>query len=161
MPIPKWKWEGNFIDIMVGLPKTLDKFDSILMIVDELTKFAHFIQVQVTYNVEKFAKIYLLEIVQLHGVLVFIIFYRGTQFTYNSWTTLKVELCYTPEVPKSRTDLENSERTKVKKILISWTLLRTVEASTSCRSYRKTRLQNPKFSLTFKGTFNLRMIYRP
>ena len=51
------------MDFVVGLPKTLGKFDSIWVIVDRLTKSAHFIQVKVTYNAEKLAKIYISEIV--------------------------------------------------------------------------------------------------
>ena len=48
MPIPEWKWERIAMDFVVGLPKTLGKFDSILVIVDRLTKSAHFIPVKVT-----------------------------------------------------------------------------------------------------------------
>ena len=46
------------MDFVVGLPKTLGKFDSIWVIVDRLTKSAHFIPVKVTYNAEKLAKLY-------------------------------------------------------------------------------------------------------
>ena len=61
------------MDFVVGLPKTLGKFDSIWVIVDRLTKSAHFILVKVTYNAEKLAKIYISEIVRLHGVPLSII----------------------------------------------------------------------------------------
>ncbi|XP_069142902.1 uncharacterized protein, partial [Solanum lycopersicum] len=81
MPIPEWKWERIAIDFVVGLPKTLGKFDSIWVIVDRLTKSAHFIPVKVTYNAEKLAKLYISEVVRLHGVPLFIISDRGTQFT--------------------------------------------------------------------------------
>ena len=57
------------------------KYDSIWVIVDRLTKSAHFILVKVTYNAEKLAKIYISEIVRLHGVPLSIISDRGTQFT--------------------------------------------------------------------------------
>ena len=53
---------------MVGLPKTMGKYDSIWVIVDRLTMSAHFIPVKVTYNAEKLAKLYISEIVRLHGV---------------------------------------------------------------------------------------------
>ena len=46
MPIPKWKWERIAMDFLVGLPKTLGKFDSIWVVVDRLTKSAHFISVR-------------------------------------------------------------------------------------------------------------------
>ena len=69
------------MDFVVGLPKTLGKFDSFWVIVDKLTKSAHFIPVKVTYNVEKLAKLYISEIVRLHRVPLSIISDRGTQFT--------------------------------------------------------------------------------
>ena len=67
MPIPEWKWERIAMDFVVGLQKTLGKFDSIWVIVDRLTKSAHFIPVKVTYNVEKLAKLFSSEIVRLRG----------------------------------------------------------------------------------------------
>ena len=53
MPIPEWKCERIAMDFVVGLPKTMGKYDSIWLIVDRLTKSAHFIPVKVTYNAEK------------------------------------------------------------------------------------------------------------
>ena len=76
------------MDFVVGLPKTLGKFDSIWVIVDRLTKSAHFIPVKVTYNAENLAKRYISEIVLLHGVPLSIILDRGTQFTSKFWRTL-------------------------------------------------------------------------
>ena len=73
MPIPEWKWERIVMDFVVGLPKTVGKYDSIWVIVDRLTKSAHFIPVKVTYNAEKLAKLYISEIVQLRGVPLSII----------------------------------------------------------------------------------------
>ena len=51
------------MDFVVGLPKTMSKYDSIWVIVDRLTKSAHFIPVKVTYNAEKLAKLYISEVV--------------------------------------------------------------------------------------------------
>ena len=59
MHIHEWKWHRIAMDFVVGLPKTLGKFDSIWVIVDGLTKSAHFIQVKMTYNAEKLAKLYI------------------------------------------------------------------------------------------------------
>ena len=80
------------MDFVVGLPKTLGKFDSIWVIVDRLTKSAHFIPVKVTYNADVLAKLYISEIVRLHGVLLSIISDRGTQFTSKFLKTLHAEL---------------------------------------------------------------------
>ena len=63
MPIPEWKWQRIAMDFVVVLPKTMGQFDSIWVIVDRLTKSAHFILVKVTYNAEKLAKLYISEIV--------------------------------------------------------------------------------------------------
>ena len=76
------------MDFVVGIPKTLGKFDSIWVIVDRLTKSSHSIPVKVTYNAEKLAILYISEIVLLHDVPLFIISDRGTQFTSKFWRTL-------------------------------------------------------------------------
>ena len=80
------------MDFVVGLPKMMGKYDSIWVIVDRLTKSAHFIPVKVNYNAEKLAKIYVSEIVRLHGVPLSIISDRGTQFTSMFWKTLHAGL---------------------------------------------------------------------
>ena len=92
MAIPEGKWERIAIGFVVVLPKTLGKFDSIWVIVDRLTKSAHFIPVKMTYNAEKLARLYISEIVRLHGVTHSIISDRGTQLTYKFWRTLHSEL---------------------------------------------------------------------
>ena len=76
------------MEFVVGLPKTLGKFDFIWVIVDRLTKCALFIPVKVTYNAEKLAKLYISEVVRLHGIPLSIISNRGTQFTSKFWKTL-------------------------------------------------------------------------
>ena len=80
------------MDFVVGLPKTMGKCDSIWVIIKRLTKSAHFIPVKVTYNAEKLARLYISEVVRLHGVPLSIISDRGTQFTSKFWRTLHVEL---------------------------------------------------------------------
>jgi hypothetical protein len=51
LSIPEWKWENIRMDIIVGLPRTLHGYNSIWVIVDHLTKSAHFIPVSTTYKV--------------------------------------------------------------------------------------------------------------
>ncbi|WMV25090.1 hypothetical protein MTR67_018475 [Solanum verrucosum] len=68
MPISEWKWEMIAMDFVVGRPKTLGKFDSIWVVVDKLTKSAHFIPVRIDCIVEQLSKVYVKEIVRLHGV---------------------------------------------------------------------------------------------
>ena len=76
------------MDFVVGLPTTVGGYDSIWVVVDRLTKFAHFISVRVKYTAEKLAELYISQIVQLHGVLVFIISDRGSLFTSHFWKAL-------------------------------------------------------------------------
>ncbi|KAH0729667.1 hypothetical protein KY289_000855 [Solanum tuberosum] len=80
------------MDFVVGLPKTWGKFDSIWVMVDRLTKSAHFIPVRIDYNAEQLAKVYVKEIVRLHGLPLSIISDSGTQFTSKFWRKLHDEL---------------------------------------------------------------------
>jgi hypothetical protein len=56
------------MDFIVGLPLTARKFDSMWVIVDRLTKSAHFIPINTKYIVEKYAEIYITRVLCLHGV---------------------------------------------------------------------------------------------
>jgi hypothetical protein len=80
LSIPTWKWEDISMDFIVGLPLTDRKFNSIWVIVNRLTKFAHFIPVHTFYRAEKYAELYISRILCLHGVPKTIIFDRGPQF---------------------------------------------------------------------------------
>jgi hypothetical protein len=92
LPIPAWKWEDISMDFVVGLPKTSKGFDSIWVIVDRLTKSAHFIPVQTIYPTIRYAKIYFERIVSLHGIPKTIVSDRGTQFVNNFWRHLHESL---------------------------------------------------------------------
>ena len=88
MRIPEWKWEDVGMDFIVGLPRTQKGYDSIWVIVDRLTKVAHFIPVKTTYSGAKLAELYMERIVCLHGVPKKIVSDRGTQFTSHFWQKL-------------------------------------------------------------------------
>ncbi|XP_062006071.1 uncharacterized protein LOC133723272 [Rosa rugosa] len=66
--IPEWKWEHITMDFIHKLPRTQDGNDGILVIVDRLTKSAHFLVVMETFSLDKLARLYVNEIVRLHGV---------------------------------------------------------------------------------------------
>ena len=53
LDIPEWKWDGIAMDFVVGLPRTIQKFDSIWVNIDTLTKFAHFLPINIRYSLEK------------------------------------------------------------------------------------------------------------
>ncbi|WMV37061.1 hypothetical protein MTR67_030446 [Solanum verrucosum] len=79
--IPEWKWEMINMDFITGLSRSRRHYDSIWVIVDRITKSAHFSPVKNTYASEVYARLYIQEVVRLHGVPVFIISHRGAQFT--------------------------------------------------------------------------------
>ena len=81
MQFPTWKWEDINMDFVVGLPQTQRQNDSIWVVVDRLTKSAQFIPVKSTYSAQEYARIYINEIVSLHGIPLPIIWDRGAQFT--------------------------------------------------------------------------------
>ena len=92
LSIPSWKWEDISMDFIVVLPNTSQKHDSIWVIVDRLTKTAHFLPVQTTYSAKKYAQIYLDQIVRLHGIPKTIISDRGAQFVTRFWEQLQDSL---------------------------------------------------------------------
>jgi hypothetical protein len=81
LKILEWKWKEISMDFIVGLPKTQNGYDSIWVIVDRLSKVAHFILVKTTYEGSKLVELYIVRIVCLHGVPKKIVSDRGTQFT--------------------------------------------------------------------------------
>jgi hypothetical protein len=81
LEIPTLKWDDISMDFVVGLPRTQRGHDAIWVIVDRLTKVAHFIPVREDYLVPKLVDLYIEHILRLHGVLRSIVSDRGSQFT--------------------------------------------------------------------------------
>jgi hypothetical protein len=77
------------MDFIVGLPKTQSGYDSIWVIIDNLSKVTHFIPVQTTYKGSKLAELYIARIVCLHEAPKKIVSDRGTQFTSKFWKKLQ------------------------------------------------------------------------
>jgi hypothetical protein len=71
--IPEWKWDDISMDFIVGLPMMAHKFNSIWVIVDRLSKSAHFIPVNTRFDARKYAEIYIAHVLCPHGVLKTII----------------------------------------------------------------------------------------
>ena len=67
LDIPVWTWDDISMDFIVGLPRTQKGHDAIWVIVDRLTKVAHFIPVKTTFTVSKLAELYIDNILKLHG----------------------------------------------------------------------------------------------
>jgi hypothetical protein len=106
LPIPQCKWEDITMDLITGLPKTTGQKDTIWMIVDRLTKSAYFIPINEKDPLEKLSKIYMEEIVRLHGVPASIVSDRDSRFTSKFWvriqkqykTTLKISTAAHPQI---------------------------------------------------------------
>ncbi|XP_017984323.1 PREDICTED: uncharacterized protein LOC108663618 [Theobroma cacao] len=75
--VPEWKWEHIAMDFVMGLPWTSGGYDSIWIIVDRLMKSAYFLPVKTTYGAAQYARIYVDEIVRLHGIPISIAFDKG------------------------------------------------------------------------------------
>ncbi|GKC29571.1 putative reverse transcriptase domain-containing protein [Tanacetum coccineum] len=87
--IPEWKWEKITMDFVLGLPRTPSGYDSIWVIVDRLTKSAHFLPLKNTDSIEKLAQLNLKQIVCKHGVPTSIISDRDSLFTSRFWKSLQ------------------------------------------------------------------------
>ena len=90
--IPEWKWEQVTMDFVTGLPKTVKGYDEIWVIVDRLTKSAHFLPINKKYSLDKLASLYIKKIIRYHGVPVSIISDRDPRFTSKFWGSLQKSL---------------------------------------------------------------------
>ncbi|GJV48981.1 putative reverse transcriptase domain-containing protein [Tanacetum coccineum] len=104
--IPEWKWEKSTMDFVTKLPKTTNSYDTIWVIVDRLTKSAHFLPMRENDPMEKLMKLYMKEVVTRHGVPISIISDRDVRFTSLFWqalhkalgTRLDMSTAYHPEI---------------------------------------------------------------
>ena len=80
------------MDFIVGLPNISEKHDSIWVIIDRLTKTAHFLPVHTSYSAKKYAEVYLDQIIRLYGIAKTIISNRGSQFVARFWEQLQASL---------------------------------------------------------------------
>ncbi|GKB63698.1 putative reverse transcriptase domain-containing protein [Tanacetum coccineum] len=90
--IPIWKLEGIAMDFVTKLPRTSSGHDTIWVIVDRLTKSAHFLPMREDYKMERLARLYLNEIVSRHGVPISIISDRDSRFTLRFWQSIQEAL---------------------------------------------------------------------
>nr|GEU63075.1 reverse transcriptase domain-containing protein [Tanacetum cinerariifolium] len=104
--IPEWEWDNITMDFSTKLPKSLQGFDTIWVIVDRLTKSAHFLPIKENDSLDKLARLYLNRIVERHGIHISIICDRDGRFTSNFWksfqkalgTNLSMSTAYHPEI---------------------------------------------------------------
>ena len=85
LEVAKWKWKHIMMDFVTHLPQTSQGHDAVWVIVNRLTKSAHFLVVRMTFTLKEFYKLYIWEIVRLHRVPVSIVSYRDPRFTTHFW----------------------------------------------------------------------------
>ncbi|GJP55952.1 hypothetical protein CLOM_g14963 [Closterium sp. NIES-68] len=83
---PSRPWQKVTMDFVTGMPAGPRGNDAFLVVVDRLTKMAHFVACKTTITAEQTAKLFLMNIVRLHGIPSAIISDRDPQFTSNFWT---------------------------------------------------------------------------
>jgi hypothetical protein len=104
LPVPDRIWEDLSMDFITGLPKSKG-YEAILVVVDRLSKYAHFVPLKHPYTARVIAEVFVKELVRLHGVPLSIVSDRDPIFMSNFWqelfklqgTKLKVSTAYHPE----------------------------------------------------------------
>ena len=89
LEVAEWKWEHVTMDFVTHLPRTQQKHDAVWVIVDRLTKSAHFLAMRMAFSLERFCRFYIREIVRLHGVPVSIVSDREPRFTVHFWKSFQ------------------------------------------------------------------------
>ena len=77
------------MDFVTHFPRTPRGHDAVWVIVDRLTKSTHFLAVQMTFTLERFYRLYIREVVRLHGVPVSIVLDRDPRFTTHFWKSFQ------------------------------------------------------------------------
>ncbi|GKC78267.1 putative reverse transcriptase domain-containing protein [Tanacetum coccineum] len=102
------------MDFVTKLPKTSTSQDTIWVIVDRLTKSAHFLPTKEIDSMEKLTRQYLKEVVSRHGVPVLIISDRDSKFTSHLWKSLNQALGWDKHLPFVEFSYNNSYHTSIK-----------------------------------------------
>src|SRR5215216_3752112 len=87
--IIEWKWDHVEMDFVTGFPKSQKSNDAILVVIDRLSKVAHFLAVKETIAASQLATLYMSRIVSLHGIPLVISSYHGSLFTSRFWASFQ------------------------------------------------------------------------
>lgn len=88
LPIPERRWDQVTMDLITNLPRTLSGMDAIFVIVDKLSKRAHFLATSMHATAEELARLFFSEVVRHHGIPRSIVSDRDPRFTAEFWQTL-------------------------------------------------------------------------
>jgi hypothetical protein len=88
LPIPEWKWEVVRMDFITGLPRTNKQHESIMVVVENLTKVSHFILLKTTHKEADVVDIFMKEVARFHEITKTIVSGRDPKFTSNFWKGL-------------------------------------------------------------------------
>nr|GEY62731.1 putative reverse transcriptase domain-containing protein [Tanacetum cinerariifolium] len=91
LEFPQWKWDNITMDFVTKLPRTSSGYDTIWVIVDHLTKSAHFLPMREDDSMDKLTKLYLKEVVTRHGIPISIISDRDPRYYGLRDQTVKVK----------------------------------------------------------------------
>ena len=80
------------MDFMSGFPLTQRKHDSVWVIVDRLTNSAHFLPVHLDYSMDRLVKLYVNELVRLHGIPLSVVSDYDPWFPLRFWKDLQLAL---------------------------------------------------------------------
>lgn len=105
LPVPGYRWASVSCDMVVKLPLSAGKYDSILTFVDRLSKMVHLVPTSEKLTAQEFAELFEREVIRLHGVPEDLVTDRGTQFNNNFWRevmnllgmTMRMSSAYHPQ----------------------------------------------------------------
>ena len=89
LEVAEWKWERVMMDFVTHFPRTPRRHDAVWVIVNRLTKSAHFLAVRITFTLEEFSWLYIREIVWLHGVPVSKVSNRDPRLSTHFWKSFQ------------------------------------------------------------------------
>ncbi|GJV25927.1 putative reverse transcriptase domain-containing protein [Tanacetum coccineum] len=115
--IPEWKWNNITMDFITKLPKSSQGFDTIWVIMDRLTKPAHFLPIRENNPLNKLARLYLNKIVARYEIPVSIICDRDGRFTPNFWRSFQKNLGTDLNFKQKPMEFEDGDRVMLKGLL--------------------------------------------
>ncbi|GJX09663.1 reverse transcriptase domain-containing protein [Tanacetum coccineum] len=151
--IPEWKWEKLTMDFITKLPKSSSGYDTIWVIVDRLTKSAHFLPIREDYKTEKLAKIYTNEIVARHGVPVSIISDRDGRFTSTLMADLQEDWTLEDMLRACVMDFGGSWDTHLP--LVEFSYNNSYHTSIKCAPFEALFGKNGKLAARYVGPFEI------